>query len=57
MEYHSSDFNADRRKQYKAVRSSLASNEYKVENGLPFGLVEVTPMTEVEDRQEYLSSF
>ena len=55
MEYNNSDFNADRTKQYEAVRSSLASNEYEVENGLPFGLVEVTPMAEDEDRQDYLS--
>ena len=55
MEYNNSDFNADRTKQYEAVRSSLAGNEYEVENGLPFGLVEVMPMTEDENRQEYLS--
>eukprot|EP00112_Aurelia_sp_Birch-Aquarium-sp1_P002610 Seg129.7 transcript_id=Seg129.7/GoldUCD/mRNA.D3Y31 product="hypothetical protein" protein_id=Seg129.7/GoldUCD/D3Y31 len=55
MEYNNSDFNADRTKQYESVRVRLASNEYEVENGLPFGLVDVTPMTEDENRQEYLS--
>ncbi len=33
----------------------MASNVYEVENGLPFGLLEPTPMAEDEDRQEYLT--
>ena len=55
MGYNNSDFNADKTKQYEAVRSSMASKGYQVENGLPFGPVEIKPMTEDERRQQYLS--
>eukprot|EP00794_Sanderia_malayensis_P010161 gene10161-11201_t len=55
MEYKNSDFNADKSKQYEAVRANMASNDYKVENGSPFGLLEITPIAEDEDKQEYLA--
>ena len=54
MEFTNSDFNADKAKQYEAVRSSMASNEYQVENGLPFGPVEIEPIAEDEGQEKYL---
>ena len=52
MELNNSDFNADKAKQFEAVRPSIASKEYQVENGLPFGPVEIEPIAEDEGQEQ-----
>ena len=52
MEFNNSDFNADKNKQYEAVRV-ISASKYTEDTNL-FGPKNITPFKDGEDRDEYL---
>ena len=52
MDYQNADFNADKAKQYEAVRKILA-RKYVEDNSL-FGPLEIEPIGEDENREAYI---